>query len=257
MAIADTHKKYRAIVKKQFDDGELFETINSTDIHPPYRIKGMMRRDFCKGATASIISGIDPLLESGTLIKTDRATTVSKAKVSNRDVIIKRYNNQGFLNSLKYTLGGSRAQRVWRETYLLQELKIATPTALGYFDVIDKGRVIRSYLINEFCPEPILHYLLLDKLIPITDWPAIASQVRELLRDLHGKGATHGDIKNSNIIYNHGALMLIDLDSLIIHRSTKKLQRHMKKDLAAFERRINSDPEEYIKIKKIELNLSD
>lgn len=257
MAIADEHKKYRALVKQQFNDAELFEAINSTDIHPHYRIKGMMRRDFSKDSTASIINGIDPLLESGTIIKTDRATTVSKVRVAGRDVIIKRYNNQGFFNSLKYTLGGSRARRVWSETYLLQEMKIATPTALGYFDVCHKGKVIRSYLINEFCPEPILHYLLLDKLIPITDWPRVAGLVRELLRDLHGKGVTHGDIKNSNIIYNNGELVLIDLDSLIIHRSTKKLQRHIKKDLAAFERRINSDPEEYIKRKKIELNLGD
>ena len=257
MAITDEHKKYRALVKQQFNDAELFEAINSTDIHPPYRIKGMMRRDFSKDSTASIINGIDPLLESGTIIKTDRATTVSKVRVAGRDVIIKRYNNQGFLNSLKYTLGGSRARRVWRETYLLQEMKIATPTALGYFDVCHKGKVIRSYLINEFCPEPILHYLLLDKLIPITDWPRVTGLVRELLRDLHGKGVTHGDIKNSNIIYNNGELVLIDLDSLIIHRSTKKLQRYIKKDLAAFERRINSDPEEYIKRKKIELNLGD
>jgi len=257
MAIADEHKKYRAIVKKQFGDSALFESINSTDIQRPYRIKGMMRRDFCEGTTASIVSDIDVLLESGSIIKTDRATSVSKATVTGQDVIIKRYNNQGFLNSLKYTLAGSRARRVWRETYLLQQLNIATPTALGYFDVLDKGRVIRSYLINEFCSGPILHYLLLDKLIPITAWPAIANQVRELLRDLHDKGVTHGDIKNSNIIYNNGELMLIDLDSLIIHRHTKKLQRHIKKDIAAFERRINSDPEEYIRRKKIELNIKD
>ena len=257
MAIADEHKKHRASVKKQFDDGALFESINSTDIHPPYRIKGMMRRDFCGGSATNIISGIDALLESGSIIKTDRATTVSKATVAGRDVIIKRYNNQGFLNSLKYTLAGSRARRVWRETYLLQELDIATPTALGYFDVLDKGRVIRSYLLNEFCPEPILHYLLLDKLIPLDEWPTIVDLVRELLRDLHGKGITHGDIKNSNIIYNNGELILIDLDSLVIHRHSKKLQGHIKKDIAAFERRINSDPEEYIRQKKIELNISD
>lgn len=257
MALADEHKKFRAIVKERFDDGAKFESINSRDIHPPYCIKGMMRRDFSRGATANIISDIDQLLESGTIIKTDRATTVAKSTAAGRDVIIKRYNNQGFLNSLKYTLGGSRAKRVWRETYLLQELNIATPTALGYFDVLHKGRVIRSYLINEFFPEPILHYLLLEKLIPITDWPEIVELVRKLLSDLHNKGVTHGDIKNSNIIYNKGELVLIDLDSLIIHRSKKKLQSHIKKDIAAFERRINADPEEYIRQKKIELNISD
>jgi len=257
MAIASEYKKYRAIVERQFNDTALFEAINSTDIHPPYPIKGMMRRDFYKNATASTIHDIDSLLESGTIIKTDRATTVSKVKITGRDVIIKRYNNQGFLNSLKYTLGGSRARRVWRETYLLQEMKIATPTALGYFDVYHKGRVVRSYLINEFCPEPILHYLLLDKLIPITDWPVIVGLVRNLLLDLHSKGVTHGDIKNSNIIYKQGELILIDLDSLIIHRSTKSLKRHIEKDMRAFEKKINSDPQDYIERKRIELNLGD
>ncbi|MBQ0719910.1 MAG: hypothetical protein KBT88_15555 [Gammaproteobacteria bacterium] len=257
MAIADAHKKTRAIVKEQFSDAGLFEAINSTEINPPYRIKGMMRRNFSNKATASIISNIDQLLESGTIIKTDRATSVAKSTVAGRDLIIKRYNNQGFLNSLKYTLGGSRARRVWRETYLLQQLEIATPTALGYFDVFHKGRVIRSYLINEFCPEPILHYLLLDKLIPITNWPAIVAQVHELLHNLHGKGITHGDIKHSNIIYNKGELILIDLDSLIVHRSKKSLKKHIDKDLSAFENKINSDPNEYIRRKKIELNISD
>ncbi|MBL4780748.1 MAG: protein kinase family protein [Porticoccaceae bacterium] len=257
MAIAGEKNKYRAIVKQQLGDAELFESINSTQISPPYRIKGTMSRNAFGDTTANIIDGIDSLLESGDIIKTDRATTVAKTRISDRDVIIKRYNNQGFLNSLKYTLAGSRARRVWRETHLLQQLNIATPTALGYFDVLHKGRVIRSYLINEFCPEPILHYLLLDKLIPITDWPKIVELVRELLCDLHGKGVTHGDIKHSNIIYERGKLILIDLDSLIIHRSKKSLQRHIKKDLSAFERKINSDPEEYIKRKKIELNISD
>ena len=257
MDLTAEHKKYRAIVEKQFSNGGLFEALNSADIAPPYRIKGMIRRDFGGDKTASIISGIDPLLESGTIIKTDRATTVAKVTVAGRDVIIKRYNNQGFLNSLKYTLAGSRARRVWRETYLLQQLEIATPSALAYFDVFHRGRVIRSYLINEFCPAPILHYLLLDKLISITDWPAIADKVRQLLCRLHAKGVTHGDIKNSNIIYDEGELILIDLDSLIIHRSAKKLQRHINKDLNAFETKINSDPNEYIKRKKIELNISD
>lgn len=257
MAIAGEHKKHRAIVEQQFNDVALFEAINSTSIHPPFHIKGMMHRDFYKNATASIIHDIDALLESGTIIKTDRATTVSKVNVAGRDVIIKRYNNQGFLNSLKYTLGGSRARRVWRETYLLQAMKIATPTALGYFDVYHQGRVIRSYLFNEFCPEPILHYLLLDKLIPITDWPEIVDLVHKFLCDLHSKGITHGDIKNSNIIYDHGKLVLIDLDSLIVHRSTKSLKRHIEKDIRAFEKKINSDPQDYIDRKKIELNLSD
>lgn len=257
MAIVSDYKKYRAMVDQQFQDTTLFETIHSKSIHPPYLIKGMMRRDFYTNATASVIHDIDSLLENGIIIKTDRATTVSRVKVADRDIIIKRYNYQGFLNSLKYTLGSSRARRVWRETYLLQKMKIATPTALGYFDVYHQGRVIRSYLINEFCPEPILHYLLLDKLVPITDWPTIVDLVRRLLCNLHSKGITHGDIKNSNIIYDEGKLVLIDLDSLIVHRSTKRLKRHIEKDMRAFENKINLDPQDYIERKKIELNLSD
>ena len=257
MAITSDYKKYRALVDQQFQDTALFEMLDSKSIHFPYRIKGMMRRDFYTNATASIIHNIDSLLENGIIIKTDRATTVSRVKVAGHDIIIKRYNYQGFLNSLKYTLGCSRARRVWRETYLLQAMKIATPTALGYFDVYHQGRVIRSYLVNEFCPAPILHYLLLDKLIPIADWPTIAGLVHKLLCDLHTKGITHGDIKNSNIIYDHGKLVLIDLDSLIVHRSQKSLKRHIEKDMRAFENKINSDPQDYIKRKKIELNLSD
>jgi len=257
MAIAGEHKKYRALVEQQFSDASLFEAINSTTIHSPYRIKGMMRRDFNKNAMGKIIHDIDSLIENGRIIKTDRATTVSRVAVAGRDVIIKRYNYQGFLNSLKYTLGSSRARRVWRETYLLQAMKIATPTALGYFDVYHQGRVKYSYLINEFCPAPILHYLLLDKLIPITDWPTIVELVNALLHNLHAKGITHGDIKNSNIIYDQGELVLIDLDSLIVHRSEKSLKRHIKKDIRAFEEKINSDPQDYIDRKKIELNLSD
>ncbi len=257
MAIAGEHKKYRALVEQQFNDASLFDAINSTSIHSPYRIKGVFRRDFYKQVTERIVEDIDSLLESGSIIKSDRATTVSKVNIADRDIIIKRYNNQGFLNSLKYTLGGSRAKRVWRETYLLQAMEIATPTALGYFDVYHQGRVIRSYLLNDFCPQPILHYLLLDKLIPITDWPEVVDLAHKLLGDLHSKGITHGDIKNSNIIYDHGKLVLIDLDSLIVHRSTKSLKRHVEKDMRAFEKKINSDPQDYIDRKKIELNLGD
>ncbi len=256
MAIADDHKKYRAIVKNMFADGGLFENINSAEIHPPYRIKGMMRRDFFGNTAANIISGIDPLLKNGTIIKTDRATTVSKASIAGQNVIIKRYNNQGFLNSLKYTLAGSRAKRVWRETYLLQQLGITTPIALGYFDVLHNGRVIRSYLLNAFCSGPSLHDLLLNSIITLDEWPAINDQVNNLLNILHSKGITHGDIKHTNILYEKGGLVLIDLDSLAIHRSEKKLKRSIEKDRKAYTKKINLDPNEYIKRKKIELNIS-
>ncbi|OUS14124.1 hypothetical protein A9Q89_01265 [Gammaproteobacteria bacterium 53_120_T64] len=257
MAIAGEQKKYRAIVKQQFSNVELFESIDSTHFHPPYRIKGMICRKAFGDTTANLVSGIGSHLENGDIIKTDRATTVAKATISGRDVIIKRYNNQGFLNSLKYTLAGSRAKRVWRETYLLQQLNIATPTALGYFDVFYRGRVMHSYLINEFCPGPSLHDLLLKAIITVDEWPAICTQVNNLLNNLHAKGITHGDIKHTNILYESKQLILIDLDSLIIHRSKNQLRHNIEKDQKAYAKKINSDPSEYIKRKKIALNISE
>ena len=256
MAVIDGKKKYSDRIDAQFADKKLFESINSTTIEPPYRIKGMMRRDFSGDDSTNIIKDIEQKIATGHLIKTDRATSVAKTTIAGRAVIIKRYNNQGFLNSLKYTLAGSRAKRVWRETYLLQALDIVTPSALGYFDVLRGGRVIRSYLINDFCPGPSLHDLLLETIIRPDEWPAFNQQVGELLNSLHTKGVTHGDIKHTNILYDKEQLVLIDLDSLIIHHSKNKLKHGIEKDQKSYIKKISTDANEYIKRKKIELNIS-
>ncbi|MGK2915525.1 MAG: lipopolysaccharide kinase InaA family protein [Porticoccaceae bacterium] len=219
--------------------------------------RGVIDRDWFAESPQALIAAIDALIAAGEVIKSNASTTVSKTRYAGRDIVIKRYNRKGLSHALGVTLRGSRARRVWANTLALLPAGIATPAPLAWFEVKRKGLIQAAYLITAFSPAPTLHTLLLENRVSADQWRQILAQVRELVDRLHAFSFTHGDLKHTNILFDGEHPIIIDLDSLEVDANRRRFARKQAEDRAALARRIESDPAEYVRRKKIELNIAD
>jgi len=84
----------------------------------------------------------------------------------------------------------------------------------------------------------------------------IPRQFVSRVHELNTLKATHGDMKASNFILDDsGVLQLIDLDSMIFHRSKQSYEREKRKDLARFMRNWEDSPE-LVKLFRRELEVT-
>ncbi len=135
-------------------------------------------------------------------------------------IFVKRYNSKGRLFGLKYLLRRSRARRAWCLARQLEGLPVPTPEVLGFVEQRRFGFLQAAYLIT--CG--LVHTEILDVYIEkhFAQWNMktknlFIQQVAAMLRDAHGRGLLHGDLKAKNILVASDGetekLWLIDLDA--------------------------------------------
>lgn len=202
--------------------------------------------EFCEDAEpAGLIERIDPLLHAGQVIKDGEACHVSRLVWNNKDVVVKRYNHQGLIHSLRHTIKKSRARKAWLHARRLTALNIATPRPVAYIEHRRAFLVWQSYLVTEYVNGRMLYDFVRDNKTSENQRLDAIRQVVELLDELWKHGITHGDLKHTNVLITEDGPVLTDLDAMAAHRWRLLYRSKRKKDVERFLRKTSGSPELY------------
>jgi tRNA A-37 threonylcarbamoyl transferase component Bud32 len=183
------------------------------------RIVAVFDKDFCRGADLLDFTGqIDSLMDEGKILKNGNTCYVSRLSFSGEDVVVKRYNNKGFIHSLRHTIKRSRARRGWLHGHRLGMLNIATPKPLAYIEQRRGLLVEKSYLVNRYINGQSLFEFMRDDNATQQQRSMATEQVKDMLDKMGKHRITHGDLKNSNILVTKTGPVLIDLDGMRVHK---------------------------------------
>lgn len=185
---------------------------------------------------ADFIKKIDPLMDTGKILKNGNTCYVSKTVWDGKDVVIKRYNHKGLIHSLRHTIKGSRARSGWLNGHRLGMLNIATPRPLAYLEKRKWLLVWNSYLVTEYVKGQKLYDYLRETNVTEHQRSAVTRSAEELLAKLEKHKISHGDLKHSNILVTDAGLVLTDLDAMKVHRFDWIFRLYLKKDHIRFEK---------------------
>lgn len=182
-------------------------------------------------ALAPLLADPDRILKEGRMLKDGGTCTVARIELDGRSLVIKRYNIKSTGHALSRALRPSRAWHSWIEGHRLTFLGIATPAPLALIEERFGPLRRRAWLVNTLCAGP----NLLDHLAPhVASGPPAAesSALRTLFATLHRERISHGDLKATNLLWQDGRVVLIDLDAMQQHRSDASHARAWGKDRA-------------------------
>jgi len=195
----------------------------------------MFDKSFClENDPLDLIEQIDSLMDAGDILKNGNTCYVSRFKWNNKDIVVKRYNNKGFVHSLRHTLKGSRAKRSWLHAQRLLMLSINTPKPCAYIEHYKGLLLWRSYIVTEYVDAQKFYYFLRDEKLSEKQKAEVTEQVKDMINELGSQKISHGDLKHSNILVADDGPYITDLDSMIAHKCSKLFEIKRKKDLARF-----------------------
>ncbi len=167
---------------------------------------------------------------SGSLLKSSSSTRSAlvnldsvSGDVESKSLYVKEFRYKGVVHSLKHLFGKHRAQVMWKVSWHLLNHSIPVPEPEGYL-LRKKGPMCPGgyYFSKALSRCPSLHELTedLEQLNERLDSGGLSRAAAHSVAALHDSGATHGDLKWTNILVNEKAnqLWLIDLDASRIHK---------------------------------------
>lgn len=193
------------------------------------------RRERTDGGFLRLLANPEPTITGAPRLKDGNSATVVRAAAATSDLVVKRYNVKDWRHALRRAPRRSRAWVAWQNANTLAHLGVPTPRALG----LREGRwgPLRrvTYVISEA-----------SEGVPLQEWmktqgggrlPAwLDRALFDILAALAAAGLSHGDLKASNFLVEDASqrLLLIDLDAMRLHRSTRCALRAQRRDRARF-----------------------
>lgn len=187
-----------------------------------------IRRDM-QPALQSLLADPDAAMAAGRLLKDGGTCTVAAIDQGGQQLVVKRYNLKHWRHALSRAWRPSRAWHSWQAAHRLAFYGIATPSPLALVEERLGPLRSRAFLIAEHCPGA----SLLTVLDPAREpEPALQRALHSLFRTLYELQITHGDLKATNLLWQAGEIVLIDLDALIQHRTERAFARAWRRDRA-------------------------
>ena len=191
-------------------------------------------------ALAPLLADPDSAFGGLPLLKDGGSSTVTRATVAGREVVIKRYNIKGFGHWLTRFWRPSRAWHSWLAAWRLQFLGIATPQPLAMIERRIGPCRRQAWLITEYCRGPNLLQQLGESGATIPD-SQTADALRQAFTQVVNARISHGDFKATNLLWQDGKVVLIDLDAMQAHSSDAEWHKAWGKDRARFIRNWPAD----------------
>ncbi|MEF8697831.1 MAG: lipopolysaccharide kinase InaA family protein [Candidatus Accumulibacter sp. UW20] len=178
---------------------------------------------------AGVLGDPDGFIDRGCVLKDGGTCTVARAIVGDQPLLIKRYNLKNRGHALGRAWRPSRAAHSWREAHRLQFLGIPTPAPLALIEERLGPLRRRAWLISEFCPgDDLASHLAATREPPADE----AAAILDLFAAMHRARISHGDLKATNLLWHAGQVSLIDLDTVVQHRSPTAHARAWRRDRA-------------------------
>lgn len=187
-----------------------------------------------------ILENADAVMARGESLKQGGSATVVRVKFEGRWLIIKRYNVKNVWHWLKRCWRPTRAWHSWVEGNRLDFLGIATPKPLAVREERRFGLRARGWLITEHVSgvDILTHFAGYEQSTP----PEIELlALEQLFAALLREQVSHGDFKGTNLFWQDGRWVLIDLDAVQQHRCPRRFARAYAKDRARFLRNWPAD----------------
>ena len=193
------------------------------------------RRDLDTPAFRVLLDSIDAALTGprSTLLKQGNSATVARVETAAGDFVIKRYNIKGSGHFLRRLGRRSRCIAAWRAGHFLR---------LFGLPAVEPGAVVESrparlpapgYLVTRYAAGSASTECFGE--LPWSDATLRAAfAVKELFVAMQELGFSHGDLKASNLLVDHGRIALLDLEGLRWFRSRRALARAIDRDRQRF-----------------------
>jgi len=192
-------------------------------------------RDFAPAVVSDTLwQDIEQYMEEGTPLKEGNTSVLVRARIGERDVLIKRYNHKGFFHSIRQTLKGSRAQRSWCNAHRLRSLGVSTPFPLAMLECLQMGVVHHSYILTEYVHAHPLGVFLENDSVSEERRALVSQRVLNLFENLKRYKVNHNDLKHTNILVHQYHPLLTDLDGMRMYRSDTMFRRRWRKDWERF-----------------------
>lgn len=168
------------------------------------------------------------------VLKNGNTSTVWLTSVGEYKLVVKRYNIKGILHALKRALRQSRAAISWKNAHRLEYYGIGTGPPVALIEERFGPLRKRAYFISEWVEgEDCIRFFAANRANPDKEARAI-----ETIANLFAKFAelkiSHGDMKGTNIILTANSFAVIDLDSLLEHRTHSGFMRRFRRDIRRF-----------------------
>ena len=228
--LADLHERIarvrawrmRDFLAKTVRDCTLFAVEQSVT-----RFCAVLRQD--AEALAPLLAAPDRAISAGRPLKDGGTCTVASVLIDERMLLIKRYNLKGLRHALGRLWRPSRAWHSWREGHRLRFLGIPTPAPRALIEE-RCGPVRRTASLDcAYCPGPNRRAQLSPEHAP----PAAEGRaILNLFESMHRQRISHGDLKATNLLWDAGRVLLIDLDGVVQHRLPMAHARAWQRDRA-------------------------
>lgn len=204
-------------------------------------MQGMFtRKDWTQETARQFVRRLDQLMEEGQIFKRGNTCFVSRVRFGTLDIVVKRYNHKGWLHSLRHTLKGSRARRCWLTAHRLRQWNIPSPRPLAFIEQRTRGILRQSYFLSAFVEGASLDQFLKSS-ASFEEKQKLLEQIETLFSRLTQNKMTYGDPKPSNFLLTpQNQPVLIDLDSIRIHRCKPLLQIQKNRMQKRFVQKINN-----------------
>ena len=182
-----------------------------------WRFQSVQRKD--SKVLSSLLADIDaPFRDQPPALKNGGSSTVTRATIDGRELVIKRYNIKSFSHWLRRFWRPSRARHSWLAGHHLRFLGIATPEPLAMVESRFGPLRRRAWLVNEYIPGQDLYSLFghTGDQLPTQEQQEALGQ---LIHQLASARISHGDFKATNLLWHAGRVYLIDLDGMQLHAS--------------------------------------
>ena len=219
--------------KRRWDDflGKIGRDCTLFSVQRSWRRFSVVARQHAS-ALHGVLARLDTAVEAGRRLKDGRTCTVARIDDPQAGVlVVKRYNLKNIWHAFGRSWRPSRAWHSWREGHRLRFYGIATPEPLALVEERFGPLRRRAFLVNAFCPgRDLLEILSADAEPPVE----IAAALLTLFGTLHALRISHGDLKATNLLWHDGQVVLIDLDAMTQHRSSRTHAQAWQRDRARF-----------------------
>lgn len=192
----------------------------------------VVRRDV-QADLLPLLDNPDSYIAGGHVFKDGGSSTVAKVELAGRTLLVKRNNVKSFAHWLRRFWRPSRAWHSWVEGNRLDFLGIATPKPLAVIERRWCWLRFGGYVITEYTVARDLFALFGTDGSRLPE-PDEAQALQMLFERLLRERISHGDFKATNLLWDNGQILLIDLDAMQAHANTSAWRKAYAEDRARF-----------------------